>query len=152
MGTMKISLLFVALLAFGADAAAVETCPGAGQPPGVTHIDTFCNHSYHYRVCARLLDTASLPLPWGRGDYWEVSNQSANNWANQIRANGGDSWCTCVFMIASLIKEVGCNSVHVRCGATDWQGVYSLYSQYTSNSQDFSAAIQCLTAKCPLYA
>ncbi|CAE7226863.1 CALS12 [Symbiodinium pilosum] len=39
--------------------------------------------------------------------------------AGVIRANGGDSWCICMWAFARMIEAVGCENVHLRCNATD---------------------------------
>ena len=96
----------------------VEVCPGEGPRYG----DFKCNHDGTHRVCAQLVDNVThAPLKWGTGDFWDLTGQKAFEWSDKIVAapNPGDSWCICMWATASLIKQAGCDNVHLRCDSTD---------------------------------
>merc|ERR1712146_689557 len=87
-------------------------CPGEGPRYG----DFRCNHDRTHGVCATLLDDDGDPLQWGKGDFWEITGQKSWQWSDSIVAepNPGDSWCICMWALARLIENVGCENVHVR--------------------------------------
>ena len=96
----------------------VAVCPGEGPRYG----DFKCNHDGTHRVCAQLVDNVThAPLKWGTDDFWDLTGQKAFQWSDKIVAapNPGDSWCICMWATASLIKQAGCDNVHLRCDSTD---------------------------------
>lgn len=111
-------MLSVAAFLGSAVPSTVEVCPGEGPRYG----DFKCNHDGTHRVCAQLIDnTSHAPLKWGTGDFWDLTGQKAFQWSDRIVAppNPGDSWCICMWATASLIKQAGCDNVHLRCDSTD---------------------------------
>ena len=111
-------MLSVAAFLGSAVPSTVEACPGEGPRYG----DFKCNHDGTHRVCAQLIDNVShAPLKWGTGDFWDLTGQKAFQWSDRIVAppNPGDSWCICMWATASLIKQAGCDNVHLRCDSTD---------------------------------
>merc|ERR1719230_1341692 len=102
----------------------VAVCPGEGDRYG----DHKCNHDPTHRVCAQLLDGSGQPLSWGKGDFWEITGQKPFQWDDEIRANGGDSWCICMWATARLIDSAGCDAVHLNCAATDVAYVLDSYN------------------------
>ena len=128
--------------------SAIEVCPGEGPRYG----DFKCNHDGTHRVCAQLVDnTTSQPLRWGAGDFWDLTGQKAFQWSDRIVAepNPGDSWCICMWATASLIKQAGCDNVHLRCESTDLEYVLG---KYHDGGVELSAAHECLEKKCPAHA
>ena len=106
------------LMAMFSLALGIEVCPGEGARYG----DFKCNHDGTHRVCAQLVDNVThAPLKWGTGDFWDLTGQKAFQWSDKIVAapNPGDSWCICMWATASLIKQAGCDNVHLRCDSTD---------------------------------
>ncbi len=125
-----------------ASSSSIAACPGESARYG----DHKCNHDATHRVCARLLDSDGSALSWGpKGDFWEITGQEAFKWDDQIRENGGDSWCICMWATARLVAEAGCENVHLSCGATD---VSYVLSKYHDGGVDLEPARQCLEAKC----
>merc|ERR1719378_431109 len=125
----------------------VAVCPGESARYG----DHKCNHDGTHRVCAQLLDSSGAPMSWGSsGDFWQITNQKPYQWDADIRANGGDSWCICMWATAALIERVGCDNVHLRCDATDIQFVLKHYDDVgvTGRVHDLKLAHQCLEKKC----
>jgi len=119
--------------------------------PGDTRGDFKCNHDQTHRVCAELVEKASStcePLKWGDKNFWQITRQTEVQWNEDIckDPNHGDSWCICMWATASLIKEVGCENVHIHCESTD---VEYVLSKYQDGQQDLSAAHECLETKCP---
>merc|ERR1719274_420899 len=95
------------MLVVSASAGDVAVCPGENDRYG----DHKCNHDSTHRVCAQLLDNGGQPLSWGpKGDFWEITNQKAWQWDNEIRNNHGDSWCICMWATARLITAAGCEN------------------------------------------
>jgi hypothetical protein len=64
-------------------------------------------------------------------------------WDAEIRQNQGDSWCTCATCTSEIIHKVGCDSIDIRCEATDID--YIMASPVTE-WDDLKA---CLQTKCP---
>mmetsp|Transcript_38299 Transcript_38299/g.90019 ORF Transcript_38299/g.90019 Transcript_38299/m.90019 type:complete len:180 (-) Transcript_38299:142-681(-) len=127
-------------------AGSVEVCPGEGPRYG----DHKCNHDGTHRVCAKLLDGDGKPLVWGQGDFWEITNQKRFQWDSVIRANGGDSWCICMWAFARMIETVGCSNVHLRCNATDLDFVLASYRDrgVTGRVHDLKDSHSCMREKC----
>eukprot|EP00440_Ansanella_granifera_P017980 gb/GFBE01019525.1/.p1 GENE.gb/GFBE01019525.1/~~gb/GFBE01019525.1/.p1 ORF type:complete len:208 (+),score=54.85 gb/GFBE01019525.1/:1-624(+) len=124
-------------------AADIAVCPGEGA----RYEDFKCNHDQTHRVCAKLLDSAGQPLAWGsKGNFWEITGQTAFQWDSEIRANGGDSWCICMWATARLIMAAGCENVHIDCAATD---VSYVEKSYMDGGVDLAPAKKCLEQKCP---
>merc|ERR1719384_2642580 len=123
----------------------LSVCPGEGDRYG----DHKCNHDPTHRVCATLLDSSGQPLSWGKGNFWEITHQTAWQWDADIRANHGDSWCICMWATASLIEAAGCENVHIHCDSTD---VSYVLAQYQDGGTDLSPAHACLQEKCPIAA
>merc|ERR550537_1200372 len=129
----------------GTPSSEIEVCPGEGPRYG----DYKCNHDKTHRCCARLLDENGKPLKWGEeGDFWEITGQKDWQWDDKIRGepNPGDSWCICMWATADLVKEVGCENVHIRCEATD---VKFMLNSYHDGGRDLAVAHDCLREKCP---
>jgi hypothetical protein len=122
-------------------AAGIAVCPGEGD----RYEDFKCNHDFTHRVCAKLLDKSGSPLNWGAGNFWQITGQEDFQWDDQIRANGGDSWCICMWATARLIEAAGCDAVHIDCAATD---VAYVESKYTDGGVDLAPANKCLQQKC----
>ena len=125
--------------------ANIAECPGEGPRYG----DFKCNHDQTHRVCAQLVDQGtSEPLSWGSKDFWAITGQKQWQWDDKIVGgpNPGDSWCICMWATANLIKEVGCENVHIRCDATD---VDYVLSNYHDGGHDLSVAHDCLRQLCP---
>eukprot|EP00933_Yihiella_yeosuensis_P028232 TRINITY_DN2205_c0_g1_i2.p2 TRINITY_DN2205_c0_g1~~TRINITY_DN2205_c0_g1_i2.p2 ORF type:complete len:164 (-),score=39.24 TRINITY_DN2205_c0_g1_i2:281-772(-) len=120
----------------------IAVCPGESDRYG----DRKCNHDETHRVCAQLLDKSGQPISWGSGDFWQITGQEAFKWDADIRANGGDSWCICMWATATLIKKVGCSNVHLHCDSTDTSYVLG---KYNDGGVDLKAAHDCLKQKCP---
>ena len=113
-----LAMLSAAAFLGSAVPSTVEVCPGEGPRYG----DFKCNHDGTHRVCAQLVDNVThAPLKWGTGDFWDLTGQKAFQWSDKIVAapNPGDSWCICMWATASLIKQAGCDNVHLRCDSTD---------------------------------
>ena len=113
-----LAMLSAAAFLGSAVPSTVEVCPGEGPRYG----DFKCNHDGTHRVCAQLVDNVThAPLKWGTGDFWDLTGQKAFEWSDRIVAapNPGDSWCICMWATASLIKQAGCDNVHLRCDSTD---------------------------------
>merc|ERR1712195_284344 len=122
--------------------SAVSKCPGEGPRYG----DYKCNHDQTHRVCARLKDAKGAKKQWGSGDFWAITQQP--DWSASVRQdpkNPGGDWCICMWATAKLIKEVGCENVHLDCGATD---VAFVMGKYTDGGHDLEPAKNCLATKC----
>eukprot|EP00913_Durusdinium_trenchii_P011707 g10995.t1 len=67
-----------------------------------------------------------------------------------IRANGGDSWCICMWAFARMVEAVGCEHVHLRCNATDVDFVLASYQDrgVTGRVHDLTDAHSCMKQKC----
>ncbi|CAL1130556.1 unnamed protein product [Cladocopium goreaui] len=137
---------FVAFVLQLALAGQVEVCPGEGPRYG----DHKCNHDGTHRVCAKLLDSSGKPMIWGQGDFWEITSQKRFQWDSTIRANGGDSWCICMWAFARMVEAVGCDNVHLRCNATDLDFVLASYQDrgVTGRVHDLRDAHSCMKKKC----
>eukprot|EP00435_Cladocopium_sp_Y103_P032244 s3566_g8.t1 len=87
---------------------------------------------------------------WGQGDFWEITSQKRFQWDSTIRANGGDSWCICMWAFARMVEAVGCDNVHLRCNATDLDFVLASYQDrgVTGRVHDLRDAHSCMKAKC----
>jgi len=127
--------------------ASVYVCPGEGPRYG----DYKCNHDQTHRVCARLVDnpTSCTALSWnadGRS-FWQITGQQGWNWKDSVCGgpNPGDSWCICMWATANLIREVGCDNVHINCAATD---VLWVMRSYSDGGWDLREAKACLQRKC----
>eukprot|EP00913_Durusdinium_trenchii_P026436 g24802.t1 len=80
-----------------------------------------------------------------KGNFWEITGQTAFQWDSEIRKNHGDSWCICMWATARLIATVGCENVHLRCDATD---VAYVEKSYSDGGVDLAPAKECLQKKC----
>jgi len=125
---------------FSTDGSDIAPCPGEGDRYG----DHKCSHDPTHRVCAQLLDKDGKPLSWGDGDFWKITGQSS--WAEDIRAENGDSWCICMWATESLIAKVGCDNVHINCEATD---IPYLLRSVSDGGWDLSTSRECIKKKCP---
>jgi len=127
----------------------ISVCPGEGPRYG----DFKCIHDRTHRVCAKLVDnpTSCSELSWnGNGaSFWDITGQQRWNWKDKICSapNPGDSWCICMWATANLIKEVGCDNVHINCPATD---VSHVMSSYNDGGWNLKEAKDCLQRKCIL--
>jgi len=125
----------------------IGICPGEGPRYG----DYKCTHDKTHRVCAKLVDnpTSCQELSWNEngGSFWEITGQQKWNWKDSIcnEPNPGDSWCICMWATANLIKNVGCDNVHIHCEATD---VDYVLKSYTDGGVDLQVAKSCLKQKC----
>jgi len=134
------------LLMMGLARADLAVCPGEGA----RYEDFKCDHDPTHRVCAQLLNGEGHPLGWGaKGNFWQITGQTAFQWDSEIRENHGDSWCICMWATARLIATVGCENVHLRCDATD---VAYVEKSYTDGGVDLQPAKECLQKKCPAMA
>eukprot|EP00931_Biecheleriopsis_adriatica_P026275 TRINITY_DN16001_c0_g1_i1.p1 TRINITY_DN16001_c0_g1~~TRINITY_DN16001_c0_g1_i1.p1 ORF type:complete len:184 (+),score=37.66 TRINITY_DN16001_c0_g1_i1:71-622(+) len=121
----------------------IAVCPGEGA----RYEDFKCDHDSTHRVCAKLLDAEGSPLDWGsKGNFWQITGQTAFQWDDEIRANHGDSWCICMWATARLISAAGCENVHLDCAATD---VKYVMKSYADGGVDLEPAKTCLQQKCP---
>jgi len=127
----------------------ISTCPGEGPRYG----DYKCIHDRTHRVCAKLVDnpTSCTELSWNENgaSFWDITGQQRWNWKDRICniPNPGDSWCICMWATANLIKEVGCDNVHIDCSATD---VSFVMNSYNDGGWNLKEAKSCLQRKCVL--
>jgi len=127
----------------------ISVCPGEGPRYG----DYKCIHDRTHRVCAKLVDDSNTcnELSWNENgaSFWDITGQQQWNWKDRIcgTPNPGDSWCICMWATANLIKEVGCDNVHINCSATDVNHVMNSYKDGGWNLQE---AKSCLQRKCIL--
>lgn len=133
------------------DGTGLEPCPGAhGKCEDVTGQ----SGGAYSQVCLQLLDARGVVLDWGRENFWDITNRKNAMWDNQIRSNGGDSWCTPLSLFAKLIQKVGCKNVQIRCAATDigWVMKESYWEkEYTESlfeDVDFAGARECVRQLC----
>merc|ERR1712012_1283516 len=143
-------IVFKATACFSSDKdSQISKCPGEGPRYG----DYKCNHDRTHRVCAKLVDnpTSCKELSWNEdgSSFWDITGQQRWNWKDKICAapNPGDSWCICMWATANLIKEVGCDNVHIHCESTD---VSYVMSSYQDGGWDLQQAKSCLQRKCIL--
>jgi len=141
-------IVFEATACFSSDKdSQISKCPGEGPRYG----DYKCNHDRTHRVCAKLVDnpTSCKELSWNEdgSSFWDITGQQRWNWKDKICAapNPGDSWCICMWATANLIKEVGCDNVHIHCESTD---VSYVMSSYQDGGWDLQQAKSCLQRKC----
>jgi len=104
---------------------------------------------FNERICAKVFENnapRSRHLRWGRkgGDYWSAIGEGIWPKDAEIRKQHGDSTCVDMFLIADLIESQGCQSVHIRCEATDMAMVVRQY-----NNNDYFQAKRCLHKLCP---
>jgi len=125
----------------------ISACPGEGPRYG----DYKCIHDRTHRVCAKLVDnpTSCNELAWNSNgrSFWDITGQQRWNWKDRIcsRPNPGDSWCICMWATANLIREVGCENVHINCAATDVNYVLNSWYDGGWNLRESKA---CLQRKC----
>merc|ERR1712127_536491 len=125
----------------------ISVCPGEGARYG----DFKCIHDRTHRVCAKLVEDAEscTALSWDAlgQSFWDLTRQQRWNWSSRICSapNPGDSWCICMWATASLIRQVGCENVHIDCAATD---VNWVQSSYRDGGWDLQEAKACLDSKC----
>merc|ERR1719369_491165 len=145
---MKVAIAAIALMCVSTNyTTLVSVCPGE-----VRNGDFKCIHDKTHRVCAKMVDNKDnicKELSWsdkGLG-FWSITGQEKWNWKDQICAgpNPGDSWCICMYATANLIKQVGCENVHINCPATD---VSYILGSYQDGGWSLSQAKQCLQRKC----
>jgi hypothetical protein len=140
-------------------ARALEVCPGADA-------NYRCNHHASSSVttlCVVLLDTKGEPLHWhDKGNFWDITNQKAWMWDDDIRRNGGDSSCIDMWSTAKLVQNVGCENVQIRCDSTDLRYVTARMKIWRDGTQRVAAmmeaahepaaqaaeVLQCLKKKC----
>merc|ERR1712086_72366 len=142
MGEIAMNMRITLFLAGITAAASVNSCPGEGARYG----DFKCNHDPTHRVCAKLKDGSGNKVMWGNKDFWQLTGQS--DWSSSVGSaanNPGGDWCICMWATASLISQVGCESVHIDCGATDTS---YMMQKYTDSGQDLTSAKNCLHTKC----
>lgn len=120
----------------------MSVCAGEGPRYG----DYKCNHDVTHRVCATLKDSSGAKVDWGGKDFWHLTNQG--DWSAQVGgdpSNPGGGWCICMWATARLIDQVGCDNVHLDCGASD---VAYILSKYTDSGVDLAPAKSCIQTKC----
>merc|ERR1712178_158568 len=123
--------------------SSIDACKGEGPRYG----DYKCDHDPTHRVCASLKDDNGNKIDWGGSNFWQLTHQY--DWSNHVGSdpkNPGGGWCICMWATASLIRKVGCDNVHMDCGATD---VTYVMRSYTDGGVDLEPAKQCLLQKCP---
>lgn len=134
----------------------IGVCPGEGRWD-----DHKCNHDSRYRVCAQLIDEhlpGGAPRMWAGSDFydiagedfWDITGITSPLWEDSIVANHGDSWCIDMWATAFLIRDLGCENVHVRCDATDVSYLMTAYSLGSSSVPEdvWEGARQCFKGKC----
>jgi len=152
--------LVVSLTEFS-NVLAIEPCKGDDRG------DRKCNHDVTHRVCATLVDNTNGEcnrLQWGpAGDFWKITNQQRWDWHELVCSDkrrdkvtpkpSGTNWCICMWATEHLIKQVGCDNVHIDCASTDVNHVLRSYQDRDINGQDLdlNAAKCCLKSKCPGY-
>lgn len=126
----------------------LEMCPGEGPRSRDTWTGNYkCDHQSN-RVCSQLLHEDGTPITWGGRNFWQITHQEYLQWDNVMRENGGKFWCTCMWSITTLIKEVGCSAVHFRCRSTDARTVMATTE---SHGVDLTPLHNCMHKLCPLY-
>ena len=143
---MSTSLRIIAVALCASAVSSLAVCKGEGPRYG----DFKCNHDATHRVCAHLVDSSDgkcEELSWGKGTFWQITNQEAWNWKDRVceEPNPGDGWCICMWATAQLIENVGCDNVHIDCAATDTAYVMS---KYHDGGVKLNAAHDCLVKKC----
>jgi hypothetical protein len=152
MATLLVLLSLVLASAHGD----LTACPGEGRWG-----DHTCDHDSRYRVCAQLLDEylpGGTPLQWGGSDFydivgsdfWAITGITSPNWEDDIVANDGDSRCIDMWATAFMVRDLGCENVHIRCDATDVSYLMTAYSLGSSSipTEVWEGARSCLVDKC----
>merc|ERR1711879_1072550 len=78
----------------------------------------------------------------GKMDYWSQANQ--RDATRKIRKQGGDSMCVDIWNFATLVKQVGCDNVHIRCNSSDVE--YTVLTYENAKREGYAAA--CLKSIC----
>lgn len=120
----------------------LNVCPGEGPRYG----DYKCNHDGTHRVCAELKNDDGSKKMWGGRDFWQITGQS--DWSSNVgsdSANPGGDWCICMWAFSGIVEDVGCDNVHIDCGATDKAFVLAATSD---GSRSISPGQDCLRSKC----
>eukprot|EP00747_Dinoflagellata_sp_TGD_P220143 gnl/TRDRNA2_/TRDRNA2_92149_c0_seq1.p1 gnl/TRDRNA2_/TRDRNA2_92149_c0~~gnl/TRDRNA2_/TRDRNA2_92149_c0_seq1.p1 ORF type:complete len:219 (+),score=32.45 gnl/TRDRNA2_/TRDRNA2_92149_c0_seq1:73-729(+) len=131
----------VALLPLLAVAAKtdLEACPG----------DFRWDHRCHHpaaQVCTQLLEPDGSPLQIANGqDWWQLTGQVETRWDAEMRAAHGDHWCTCVLCTSEIISKAGCDSLHIKCNATDIFDIMMI----AEDDPSLKPLEKCLLSKCP---
>merc|ERR1712129_590363 len=108
-------------------------CPGEG----VRHAGKRCSEG-EQRVCAQIMAESGEPLTWSTGSFWTLTAQEP------VNVTGGNSLCISMGDAAALMVAAGCESVNIRCNATDMAFV-------AANKEDATALASthaCLEEKC----
>ena len=138
---------FLALLSRAS--ASVSVCKGDTRSPYT------CDQDPTHRVCATLMDDSTSPASkvlWGTQDFWQLTNQVAFDWSEDITAepNPGTGWCICMWATEELIEKVGCDSINLTCEGTDVCYVLQSYTDAgMTGTKDLTTAHDCIKSKCP---
>lgn len=83
-------------------------------------------------------------------DFWEITGISNPNWEDEIVGNHGDSRCIDMWATAFMVRDLGCENVHIRCDATDVSYLMTAYSLGSSSipTEVWDGARSCLADKC----
>ena len=133
-----------ALMAMFSLASGIEVCPGEGARYG----DFKCNHDGTHRVRPAVDQSTSAPPRGARAAL--LAAHQPEGVAVEPHDHDPPTPVTVVHLhvgAASLIEQVGCDNVHLRCEATDVQYVLS---SYHDGGHKLDAAHECLRKKCEL--
>merc|ERR1711924_4486 len=86
-------------------------------------------------------------VSWGESNFWQLTNQP--DWSSQVGSdsgNPGGGWCICMWATASLIRQVGCDNVHLDCDSSD---VSYVMKSYSDGGVALAPAKECIQRKCP---
>eukprot|EP00746_Dinoflagellata_sp_MGD_P166497 gnl/MRDRNA2_/MRDRNA2_96416_c0_seq1.p1 gnl/MRDRNA2_/MRDRNA2_96416_c0~~gnl/MRDRNA2_/MRDRNA2_96416_c0_seq1.p1 ORF type:complete len:629 (+),score=94.68 gnl/MRDRNA2_/MRDRNA2_96416_c0_seq1:150-2036(+) len=123
--------------------SALDYCPG--DP------NSQCNYDNDHRICAQLLDKEGKPLNWGtQGNIQKL----VPNLDSHISSGMEDaSKCINISTTAKIIKQVGCENVHINCDATDLSYVTARnWWAYLWRGHSLAPAVNCLQKICSLEA
>jgi hypothetical protein len=83
-------------------------------------------------------------------DFWDITGMTSPLWEDSIVANQGDSWCIDMWATAFMIRDLGCENIHVRCDATDVSYLMTAYSLGSTSVDEevWEGARQCFKGKC----
>jgi phytoene synthase len=122
---------------------ALDFCPGDQNSK--------CNYDNDHRICAQLLDKEGKPLNWGTGG--NIQNVMPNVDSHITSGMGDASKCINISTTAKIIKQVGCENVHINCDATDVRYVTARnWWAYIWRGHSLAPAVNCLQKICSLEA
>eukprot|EP00746_Dinoflagellata_sp_MGD_P144531 gnl/MRDRNA2_/MRDRNA2_77247_c0_seq1.p1 gnl/MRDRNA2_/MRDRNA2_77247_c0~~gnl/MRDRNA2_/MRDRNA2_77247_c0_seq1.p1 ORF type:complete len:365 (+),score=74.13 gnl/MRDRNA2_/MRDRNA2_77247_c0_seq1:74-1168(+) len=135
--------------------APYDVCPGEVGTQK-ERFDGRCIMEGAYRLCVQLLDEDRKPLTFGSdGDFWEVNRiQAGLRWDKQISDCGGHFSCVTPWATGELIDRVGCDSVNIRCEASDVKldkppTHSTLLKGWNQKLDSIDAVRECLRVRCP---